>query len=399
MTALAGHLKHMQNGIILLIVMVFALLSLNTPQIDTSAYGALYEFLHIILSTIADAYIQVTTFVAATLFIFYGLEKWANIDAEALLAKSGPRQIIYASMLGALPGCGGAIIVITQYTTGRLSFGAVTAVLTATMGDAAFLLIAQEPLTGLAIMAMGFGVGVISGYIVDAIHGQNFLRPAIKNITYHKTDGQRHQIWLNKLWLIILIPGIALGIAAALQIDVDAIFSSSFLPEPSITIGASGGILSVLMFTMPKFINKIGTIGGGDIKNEKQTKPTITERIMRDTNFVTAWVVFAFLLFEISVYAFNINLGNVFKGYVVFAPLIATILGFIPGCGPQVLVTALYLAGAVPLSAQISNAISNDGDALFPAIAIAPKAAVIATIYSAIPALVIGYGWFFLVES
>ena len=30
-------------------------------------------------------------------------------------------------------------------------------------------------------------------------------------------------------------------------------------------------------------------------------------------------------------------------------------------------------------SAQLANAISNDGDALFPAIAIAPKAAILAT--------------------
>ncbi|MEK9955214.1 MAG: putative manganese transporter [Actinomycetota bacterium] len=37
----------------------------------------------------------------------------------------------------------------------------------------------------------------------------------------------------------------------------------------------------------------------------------------------------------------------------------------------------------------------NDGDALFPAIALAPAAAIMATIYSAIPALIIAYGWYF----
>ena len=63
------------------------------------------------------------------------------------------------------------------------------------------------------------------------------------------------------------------------------------------------------------------------------------------------------------------------------------------------LVTTLYLAGAIPLSAQISNAISNDGDALFPAIAIAPKVAIIATLYSAVPALIFGYGWMVFVEG
>jgi len=49
------------------------------------------------------------------------------------------------------------------------------------------------------------------------------------------------------------------------------------------------------------------------------------------------------------------------------------------------------------MSAQIGNSISNDGDALFPAIAIAPKAAILATLYSAIPALVIAYFWYYFV--
>lgn len=42
--------------------------------------------------------------------------------------------------------------------------------------------------------------------------------------------------------------------------------------------------------------------------------------------------------------------------------------------------------------------IANDGGALFPAIALAPRAAILATLYSAIPALIVGYGWFMLFE-
>ena len=71
---------------------------------------------------------------------------------------------------------------------------------------------------------------------------------------------------------------------------------------------------------------------------------------------------------------------------------------FLPGCGPQVVVATFYLNGYIPLSAELGNAISNDGDALFPAIALAPKAAILATLYSAIPALVVAYGYFYLFE-
>ena len=69
-------------------------------------------------------------------------------------------------------------------------------------------------------------------------------------------------------------------------------------------------------------------------------------------------------------------------------PLIGVLVGFIPGCGLQVLVATLYVNGVVPFAALIGNAISNDGDALFPT--------TVATIYSTIPALVVGYGFYIL---
>ena len=81
-----------------------------------------------------------------------------------------------ASLLGAIPGCGGAIVVVTQYIQGRISFGSLVAVLTATMGDAAFLLLAAEPKTGLLIFTLGAFVGALTGYVVDFFHGKSYLQ-------------------------------------------------------------------------------------------------------------------------------------------------------------------------------------------------------------------------------
>jgi len=116
----------------------------------------------------------VTSFVAGTLLFFYSLEKYLKIDLEKVLNKRPKLEIFVSSFLGALPGCGGAIIVLTQYSRGKVSFGSVVATLTATMGDAAFLLIAKEPKIGLSIMLIGFFVGFISGILVNLIHKKNF---------------------------------------------------------------------------------------------------------------------------------------------------------------------------------------------------------------------------------
>ena len=353
-------------------------------------------FAQVIISTIADAYLQVTTFVAATLLLFYGLERLFGISAVKMLERSGSWQVPVAAALGALPGCGGAIIVMTNYVSGRLSFGAVMATLTATMGDAAFLLIAKEPATGLMMMAIGLVVGTVSGYAVDKLHGRDFMRPAPAT-NHHAPDdmtgalatSQRKDApdFVNKLWLIAIIPGIVMGIFGAFQIDLDSFFANQLTEQPVTLFGFMAGVLSFAMWLLPRFIKQRAPASGN----------VILRQTIADTNFVTGWVIIAFLLFEVSLYITGYELSQLFNGMAIWVPLIAVLIGLIPGCGPQVLVTTLYLSGIVPLSAQIGNALSNDGDALFPALALAPKAAIIATLYSTIPALLLAYGWHFYV--
>lgn len=357
-------------------------------------YGLLnQEFGEIIVASIADAYIQVTSFVAATLFLFYGIERLFKIDITKKLSESGNFQVFFAALLGALPGCGGAIIVVTRYVSGSLSFGSVLATLTATMGDAAFLLIAKEPTTGLFIMGLGLFVGTITGYAVDKIHGKDFLRPKTSPnppVDNSHASRQSNSLVLIRFWVMLIIPGIALGILAAFQVDIDALLANPFIAQPGTYLGFIGGLFCVFLWVAPSFLKK-GTQNNAKI-------PAYLRDTIADTNFVTAWVVFAFLIFEIWMFSFNIDLESLFSGFALYLPLIAVVIGLLPGCGPQVIVTSMYIGGIIPLSAQIGNAISNDGDALFPAIALAPKTAIVATLYSTIPALIFGYGWFFMFE-
>ncbi len=357
-------------------------------------YGLInHEFGEIIISSIADAYIQVTSFVAATLFLFYGIERLFKIDLTKKLSESGNLQVFFAALLGALPGCGGAIIVVTRYVSGSLSFGSVLATLTATMGDAAFLLIAKEPSTGIFIMALGLIVGTISGYFVDKIHGRDFLRPrTVPDMPADNSHAsqQSNSILVTRIWVLLIIPGIVLGILAAFQVDIDLLFQNPLISQPGTYLGFVGGAFCVFLWAAPAIIK------GGKINNSKI--PAYLRDTIADTNFVTAWVVFAFLIFEIWIFSFNVDLESLFKGFALYLPLIAIIIGLLPGCGPQVIVTSMYIGGIIPLSAQIGNAISNDGDALFPAIALAPKTAIVATLYSTIPALIVAYGWYFIFE-
>ena len=343
------------------------------------------EFGEVIRSSMVDAYIQVSVFVGFTLFVFIGLDSLTKFDVKHFLSKTQKFHVGISAFLGAIPGCGGAIIVVTQYIQGRISFGSLVAVLTATMGDAAFLILAVEPSTGLLIFVLGIIVGSISGYIIDFIHGINFMQTETNLKVEFEKVGKTFVSNFNYFWLFLFIPGFVMGILVAFQIEFNSSVYNSFL----LLIASAGAILSIFMWSLNPL---------SDFQCSTDKTRGFLSRVVDTTNFVTTWVISGFLVFEIFMYFTSLDLKIFFDLWLPFVPLVAILFGFLPGCGPQVVVATFYLNGYIPLSAELGNAISNDGDALFPAIALAPKAAILATLYSAIPALVVAYGYFYLFE-
>ena len=343
------------------------------------------EFGDVIRSSMIDAYIQVSVFVGFTLFVFIGLDSLTKFDVKNFLSKTQKFHVGIAAFLGAIPGCGGAIIVVTQYIQGRISFGSLVAVLTATMGDAAFLILAIEPTTGLLIFGIGIIVGSISGYIIDFIHGINFMQSETKIKVEFEKINKTFVSNFNFFWLFLFIPGFILGILVAFQIEFVSPAYNSLL----VFVASAGAILSIFMWSLNPL---------SDFQCSTDKSRGLLSRVVDTTNFVTTWVISGFLVFEIFMYFTSLDLKIFFDLWLPFVPLVAILFGFLPGCGPQVVVATFYLNGYIPLSAELGNAISNDGDALFPAIALAPKAAILATLYSAIPALVVAYGYFYLFE-
>ena len=158
----------------------------------------------VVRQSLIDAYLQVSVFVGFTLFIFIGMDTLTRFNIPYVLDRTKKFHVVMASLLGALPGCGGAIIVVTQYIQGRISFGSLVAVLTATMGDAAFLLLAAEPITGLFIFALGATVGTLTGYIVDKIHGTSYLQGNSKITVEFEKLKKTFVSKFNIFWTLIL---------------------------------------------------------------------------------------------------------------------------------------------------------------------------------------------------
>ncbi len=408
------------------------------------------DILNIIIGSAEGSFLQVTVFVGAVLILF----GYINFKKQGRLIESIERgkkwQPALGAFIGLTPGCGGAIFVMPLYLKGSVSFGTVVATLIATAGDSAFVMISALPLHYLVISALSFVVAAATGYIVDhyrigrrslpaaetttrgdlekhdreADHGiqetELAARPGverIKHIGHEEGDSLdlvlHHGIkghddpgtlgyrvthkgfWLY--WLCIAV-GLALGILLLFQVDVNA----AAVPNMGTILGGAGTFLSLLLFIMGK------KYLGDDTHEESELKlMSLRETFVhnaQETAFVGTWVFAAYLVYEFFIYAIgggdSTQGEELAEGIMTSAGLaavfIGALVGLIPGCGPQIIFVALFIKGWLPFAALLSNAISQDGDALFPLLAMDRKSALKATVVTTIPALLVGIPFYYL---
>ena len=96
-----------------------------------------------------------------------------NIESKGLvfkgLRKTKFGQVIVAALLGSVPGCMGGFAAVSLYTHRMFSFGALVAMMIASSGDEAFVMLAMIPEKALVIFAVLFVIAVATGVIVDNV--------------------------------------------------------------------------------------------------------------------------------------------------------------------------------------------------------------------------------------
>ena len=81
---------------------------------------------NIFFKSASNAFISVTSFVAITVLVFHLLQK-TNFNLQSILEKHHKFDILIAALMGIIPGCGGAIMIMTLYVSKSISFRAVLA--------------------------------------------------------------------------------------------------------------------------------------------------------------------------------------------------------------------------------------------------------------------------------
>lgn len=412
------------------------------------------DILTIILASAEEAFLEVGSFVGIVLLLFGFINYKQAGGFVRKIENSKKWQPIIGALLGLSPGCGGAIFAMPLFIKGTVSFGTVIATLIATMGDSAFVLISTLPLHYLLVSGILFIVAVISGYLVDYYQIGAKLRLNMRKLSkaeeaklHDKVDHQIQNIECSTIdsydseridhvghqegdaidialhhqskghqrpgtfsykfthnaykifWLFIAL-GIVFGIMLLFQIDVNDLF----IPNLGLIIGIGGTVFSIIMMLMSR-----KTIRDDTHEEEELKLMSLKETLIHnaeETAFVITWVFVAFLVYEFSI--FLLGGGNYLVGEEILTTfmlttgiltvLIGAVMGIIPGCGPQIIFISLFTKGLIPFAALLANAISQDGDALFPLLAIDRKSALWATVITTIPAIILGL-LFYLIET
>jgi hypothetical protein len=383
------------------------------------------QFLDIILSSGEEAFLAVGVFVAAVLLIVGIINHKSSEALVHTLKRAKFIQPLLGALLGLIPGCGGAIFVMPLYLKGTVSFGTVIAALVATMGDSAFFLIASNPKQFVFISLISFVFAIITGYTIDylkidggfakkrekrlaeltinsddhdRLHHHEAKHIAHENgdeadvLFHHNPEPHRgliyrftHGQFYILFWLIMLI-GFIIGVLA--------LFGVEFGANISRTIGFGGTVMCLLFISFNrKMIKK------NELEQEEHKLHSLKETFIHDAvdvAFVTTWVFVAFIIYKSAVLL--VGGENIIASWMITAGimtvLVGALVGIIPGSGPQIIFIALYGKGLIPFAALLANAISQDGDALFPLLAIDRKSSIIATLITTVPALIIGILWY-----
>src|SRR5690606_37423120 len=147
----------------------------------------------------------------------------------------------------------------------RTGFSSVVATLTATMGDAAFLLLAQDPQTALLVFSICFVTGVSFGYLVEWIHGPDYLREKRETKAEFMAHAERPGIINLLRWplMALMVPGLALGFGAAFHVDTVAWVGALSTDAQTMWMGCAGALLCLLMWAValnagPMLVNLAG---------------------------------------------------------------------------------------------------------------------------------------------
>ena len=382
-----------------------------------------------------------------------------NIESKGLffkgLRKTKVGQVVIASLLGSIPGCMGGFATVSLYTHRMFSFGALVAMMIASSGDEAFVMLAmileQALIMFVVLFVLAIAVGIITDKIYDKVHAKkcdlhdhedcgvqtecdgyeiheheiatsDYCPP--RNDVSTSSEDDRHTSLRAKRgnlrhfgWKrISMLVGLALFIAALgtgkLGHDHEAHAGHEHESEQIATGEA-------LAMTCDKHQHHNGHAHehshGHEINLLSEDWMNVlfaglsvimlVVLIFAKDHFVEEhlWdhiikkhlpTIFAWtfgVLLALGIILHYVDIDNWISDNTALMILLATLIGIIPESGPHMIFVTLFAAGVVPFPVLLASSISQDGHAGIPLLAESKKSFAWAKLINCFVALAAGY--------
>ena len=322
--------------------------------------------------------ILITGLVTVMMLLIEYIHIYSQGRSFARLQTRPIRQIGLAALLGLVPGCIGGFAAVSLYSHGIISFGALIAMMTCTLGDEAFVLFATMPKTGLLLTVILFPLALLFGWLTDR-WSKRAAPPYSPETHYalHPEEGCSHgahaAVWGNwrenlrhidlkraalLIGLLLFIIAMGLGLLEHEHHGEEAVDPHS----------AHLNIFSERWFNLLFTILSIFTL----LLTVKASNHFICEHlwghiIQKHLLKIFLWTFGALLCMGVGLHYLHLEEWVVQNGYLIL--LLAALIGLIPESGPHLIFIALYASGAAPFSVLFTNFFIQDGHTALPLLA------------------------------
>lgn len=313
-----------------------------------------------------------------------------NIDSRGDffggLRRSRVGQVVISAFLGVIPGCMGGFASVSLYTHGIISFGALVAMMIASSGDEAFVMLATIPRDSLWLFLVLLVVAVVAGLLVDALYRQPARSLCCDEMVVHEEELESEEQRRTFGWKrIVMFTGVVMFLVALL---------TGMLEHDEHGVEETGkGIVNLLseewmywVFGVLSLIVLGVLVFGKDHFVEEHLWHHI---VLKHLPSVFLWTFGALVLIGAGLHFFDIS--SWISSNTAWMIILATLVGIIPESGPHLVFVTLYAAGVVPLPVLLASCISQDGHAALPLLAESKKAFFAAKAINCLVALAAGF--------
>jgi len=323
----------------------------------------------------------ITTFIMMVMLIIEYLNVLSRGSWSKHLKSSSWLQVVFAGLMGIIPGCLGTYTVVSLYAHRIMNFASLVTVMIATSGDEAFLMMAMIPKTYLILTLIIFGIAVFTGFILNLIPRISNFQPFSDQ---HKLPIHHEDHECQCFQRETIIPQLrALSFTRALLI------AGGILVMVFVGLGELGpedwGWMRVVLFT-----GSIVTLFIIITVPEHFLMAHLWEHILKK-HLVKIFLWSLGTLIALHFIEDQIEIRKWMDANLVWMIVIAALIGLLPTSGPHLVFITLFASGTLPFSVLLVNSMVQDGHGSLPLLAESKRSFIYMKLLNFLVALIFGF--------